>query len=68
MPYNIDKRGKSLTIITVYECYSYLYITFILSISCLYITSLFFYRMFYLSEKKRLSLQLNAKGGAFAQL
>lgn len=30
MPYNIDKRGKSLTIITVYECYSYLYIAFIL--------------------------------------
>ena len=30
MPNNIDKRGTRLTIITVYEGYSYLYNTFIL--------------------------------------
>lgn len=61
MPYNIDKRGKSLTIITVSECYSYLHSTFILP-------QYYLYRMFNLKEKKWLSLQLNAEGGAFAQL
>ena len=72
MPYNIDKRGKSLTIITVSECYSYLYSTFIVPLYYLHSTFIlpqyYLYRMFNLKEKKWLSLQLNAKGCTFAQL